>query len=290
MTTLSQLIANRQNALLSTGPRTDAGKANSSRNYLTLGLYTKTDYVKPEDRDLYTSFCSTMRAELNPACLLEESLVSEITAASWRLRHCDAADAGLTDFDDATDKLRRSIERARSRSTSVLHRGINQLRRLQSGHGAKAASVQVPQLASNCPTLPDLDLLTKPDPGFLADLDAILAEHSAQTELASNCKTDDEFRADLDAFLAEFSGLTAPAASAQAPELASNCKPAPVAAPESASNCKPAPVGLPRTPQIPRSAPCRESVGPYPPESDARDTGPGQCCGKNAPPVLNKAA
>jgi hypothetical protein len=150
MTTLSQLIANQQNALLSTGPRTEAGKATSSRNNLTLGLYTKSDYVKPEERDLYTNFCDTMRAELNPASLLEETLVSEITAASWRLRHCDAADAGLTDFDDATDKLRRSVERARSRAGSALHRGINQLRRLQSAHAPAAASFGFPELASNC--------------------------------------------------------------------------------------------------------------------------------------------
>jgi hypothetical protein len=173
-----------------------------------------------------------MRTELNPADLLEESLVSEITAASWRLRHCDAADAGLTDFDDATDKLRRSIERARSRSTSVLHRGINQLRRLQSGRPA------VPVLASNCPPVPDLDLLTQPPASFLEDLDAVLAEYS---QLGSNCKPpaapapppelnldfldkpDDEFRADLDLLLTQLS------------ELASNCTPTAAQPPQLAS-------------------------------------------------------
>jgi hypothetical protein len=282
MTTLSQLLANQQNALLSTGPRTEAGKATASRNNLTLGLYTKTDYVKPEERDLYTGFCDTMRAELNPACLLEESLVSEITASSWRLRHCDAADAGLTDFDDATDKLRRSIERARSRSTSVLHRGINQLRRLQSGRPQPLA-LPPPAILSAA----DLDLLTKPDAAFLEDLDAVLSERmrpgiiparrpsetdaagrlgsnckppaAPAPELASNCpptpdlnldfldKPDDEFREDLDALLTQLS------------ELASNCKPAP---------------------QTPRSAPCPCKSG----EKFKR------CCGKNAPPVLNRAA
>jgi len=271
MTTPSQILANQQNALLSTGPRTDAGKANSSRNHLTLGLYTKSDYVKPEDRDLYTNFCVTMRTELNPADLLEESLVSEITAASWRLRHCDAADAGLTDFDDATDKLRRSIERARSRSTSVLHRGINQLRRLQSGRPHSPALPTPAPLSAT-----DLDLLTQPPAEFLEDLDAVLAEYS---QLGSNCKPpaapaptpelnldfldkpDDEFRADLDLLLTQLS------------ELASNCTPTAAQPPQLASNCKPAP-------QTPRSAPCpcgsREKFK--------------RCCGKNAPPVLGKVA
>jgi hypothetical protein len=245
MATLSQIDANRQNSQFSTGPRTDSGKSASSRNHLTLGLYTKTDYVKPGERLIYANFWQTMRAELNPACLLEETLVSEITAASWRLRHCDAADAGLADFDEATDKLRRSVERARARSTSVLHRGINQLRRLQSGHAATAASVQVPELASNCPPLPE------PPAEFLEELDAILAEYAAL-------------------------GDAAIAASAQAPELA--------------SNCKPAPVGPTRPIQIPRSAPCPDSVRPYPDKGCALDSAPGQCCGKNAPPVLNLAA
>jgi hypothetical protein len=184
MATIAQFIANLQNAQSSTGPRTESGKANSSLNALTMGLYTRTDYVKPEERDIYKEFCETMYAELCPASLLEETLVSEITGASWRLRRCNAADAGLADFDEATDKLRRSVERARSSSTSILHRGINQLRRLQSGHAAKAASVQAPVLASNCPPMPDLDLLTKPDAEFLHDLDAILAEYS---QLGSNC-------------------------------------------------------------------------------------------------------
>jgi hypothetical protein len=217
MATLSQLLANQQNAQLSTGPRTESGKAASSRNHLTLGLYTKTDYVKPEECELYTAFCDTMRAELNPETLLEETLVSEITAASWRLRRCDAADAGLIDFDDATDKLRRSVERARARSSSILHRGINQLRKLQTARPARALELASAQLGSNCSPLPTL---LEPPAEFLADLDAILAEYAAKGDaasapppaLGSNCKPERN---------------AAPAASAEAPESGSNCKPAP---------------------------------------------------------------
>jgi hypothetical protein len=185
-----------------------------------MGLYTRTDYVKPEERDIYKDFCETMYSELCPASLLEETLVSEITGASWRLRRCDAADAGLADFDETTDKLRRSVERARSSATSILHRGINQLRRLQNdsrkltGHPAIALPAPAPVLASNCITapnpMPDLDLLTQPPAEFLEDLDAILAEYAA---------------------------------------LGSNCKPSAAPAPALGSNCKPAP-------QTPRSAPC----------------------------------
>ena len=147
MATIAQFIANLQNAQSSTGPRTESGKAKSSRNALTMGLYTRTDYVKPDERDIYKEFCDTMRLELIPEKLLEQTLVSEITGASWRLRRCDAADAGL-DFDESTDKLRRSVERARSSASSILHRGINQLRKLQTGRAPRAASAPVPELAS----------------------------------------------------------------------------------------------------------------------------------------------
>jgi hypothetical protein len=143
MATLAQINANRENAKLSTGPRTEAGKAASSRNRLTLGLYTREDYVKPEERDLYKEFCDTMLRELAPVTVLEQSLASEITGASWRLRRCAAADAELADYaetdpllDDTKTKTIRSIERARAAAHSVLHRSINQLRKLQADRPA----------------------------------------------------------------------------------------------------------------------------------------------------------
>ena len=241
MPTAAQILANLHNAKLSTGPRTESGKATSSRNRLTLGLYTRTDYVEPHERDLYKEFCETMHAELAPASLLEETLVSEITGASWRLRRCNAADAGL-DFDEATDKLRRSVERARASASSLLHRGINQLRKLQAGRPAPFLVPELgsTELGSNCSPLPPLP---EPPPEFLAELDAILAEYAAL-------------------------GEREPAA------------PTPAPAPELGSNCKPAPQAPPRPAQIPRSAPCPCRSG----EKYKR------CCGKNAPPVLGRAA
>jgi hypothetical protein len=131
MATESQILANRENAQLSSGPNTESGKAASSLNALTLGLYTRADYVRPEERDLYKEFCETMYSELNPEGLLEDSLAAEITGATWRLRRCSGAEADLGEFDESTDKTRRSIERARAHAHSILHRSINQLKRLQ---------------------------------------------------------------------------------------------------------------------------------------------------------------
>ena len=81
MATASQILANRQNAARSTGPVTESGKATSSRNALTLGLYTRQDYVKTEEREIHDAFRATMYADLAPGTLLEETLTAEITGA-----------------------------------------------------------------------------------------------------------------------------------------------------------------------------------------------------------------
>ena len=234
MSTEAQLEANRQNAQFSTGPRTESGTSASSRNAITLGLYTRQDYVKPEEHDIYRGFCERMILELNPDTLLEETLVSEITGASWRLRRCDAADAGLADFDETTDKLRRSVERARSSATRILHRGINQLRRLQADRLKPLASHR--SLAS----------ARAEEAAAMAEIEAFCAPPQLTPEQQAEIR----------------SRYASPLILAEPPlsdHLASNCSPAK---------------------QTPRSAPCpcgsREKFK--------------RCCGKNAPPVLGKAA
>ena len=59
-----QIEANRRNAQQSTGPRTEAGKAISSRNALKSGLFTAQDFVRPEETEEYAETLATLRAEL----------------------------------------------------------------------------------------------------------------------------------------------------------------------------------------------------------------------------------
>ncbi len=131
MATEAQINANRENATHSTGPTSTAGKEASSKNRRSHGLYSGHDYVKPEEAKTYEEFCAELLVELRPEGPLQQILVSEITGASWRLRRCDLAEAGLGDFTLETEKLRRSIERARAAAHSVLHKSLNQLRKLQ---------------------------------------------------------------------------------------------------------------------------------------------------------------
>jgi hypothetical protein len=180
MATISQIHANRENATRSTGPKTETGKLTASRNHLTLGLYTRADYVKPEERDIYKEFCETMLAELEPATLLEQSLAAEITGATWRLRRCSAAEAELADYaltdpllDETKEKTIRGIERARASAHSILHRSINQLRKLQTCRESFAP-----------PAEPEIQI---PETELPAELPAE-PRHPAPDKLASNCK------------------------------------------------------------------------------------------------------
>jgi hypothetical protein len=157
MATEFQINANRQNAALSTGPRSEAGRAVSSRNALTFGLYTRQDYVTFEEQDIYRQFCETMYSELEPVSLLEQALTAEITGASWRLRRCSEAEYELGSsltidplLDPQSEKFLRSIERARTAAHGVLNRSINQLRKLQTERASRP-SVELPAEAAASP-------------------------------------------------------------------------------------------------------------------------------------------
>jgi hypothetical protein len=221
MTTQSQIDANRRNAEKSTGPRTEKGRATSSRNHFRNGLFSQTDFVLPEEADTYREFCSNMDEACNLVDdAIEECLAHEITSAAWRLRRCNLVDGDIAAqcdadpfLDPTLEKQIRSVERARAHSTSIFHRNLNQLRKIQ-----KDRTKTEPKPRSNEDQFADeLDrqlqsIMNDPGPAhwdeferqYLADQ---AAKQAKEAELASNCKT----------------------AKAPSEELASNCKTAPAA-------------------------------------------------------------
>ncbi len=69
MATEKQIEANRRNSTLSTGPCTEAGREVSAQNHLKLGLFTRRDYVKPDERDLYKEFCDGFYSSSAPRAI-----------------------------------------------------------------------------------------------------------------------------------------------------------------------------------------------------------------------------
>ncbi len=197
MATDSQIAANRQNSQSSTGPRTETGKAASSTNALTLGLYTRSDYVRPEERDIYKEFCETLHAELNPEGLLEQTFAARDHRSELAyIAAAPPSEAELADYadadpmlDESTEKTRRSLERARSHAHSLLHRSINQLRRLQTERACRAVMNAVGDDAGIADYQPVV--IAANNYAKTKQLHAKSRESMFDRKLASICKTTD---------------------------------------------------------------------------------------------------
>src|SRR5579884_3633071 len=66
MTSLEQIQANRENSKLSTGPRTEEGKAASSRNHLTHGLCSVDPVLPTENHDEFKALLERCKSEWLP--------------------------------------------------------------------------------------------------------------------------------------------------------------------------------------------------------------------------------
>jgi hypothetical protein len=130
MSTSSQ-IANAANAQLSTGPRTEEGKRQSSQNARTHGLTAQQPVIPEEDRAAFAELRTQLHAETKPQGMLQQIVFEELLHSAWNLRRVramesqlnySAPDALLTD-DPKLDRLARHhtrIERAFFRSLREL--------------------------------------------------------------------------------------------------------------------------------------------------------------------------
>ena len=71
MTSKKQKEANRRNAVLSTGPKTDEGKNVSKLNAITHGLSAETVVIKDEDPKAFESLRDDLIREFAPETTLE---------------------------------------------------------------------------------------------------------------------------------------------------------------------------------------------------------------------------
>ena len=81
-----QIEANRQNAQLSTGPRSPEGRQRVASNALKHGLTGKRIVLPNENPDEFDAFRGALWFNLDPQGALEEVLAEKIVADAWRLR------------------------------------------------------------------------------------------------------------------------------------------------------------------------------------------------------------
>ena len=94
MATIKQINANKKNALLSKGPKTDLGKLNSSKNSLKHGLTAK-QLVIGENLKEFEQYRDQMIEALKPVGILQEQLVFKIIDVGFRLRRIGKIEAGI---------------------------------------------------------------------------------------------------------------------------------------------------------------------------------------------------
>ena len=86
MSTVKQIDANRRNAQSSTGPRTEAGQAVSSRNALKSGIYSNREVLPDEDPAELEALKQEYHDHFNPATPDERDLVDDLVSYSWLKR------------------------------------------------------------------------------------------------------------------------------------------------------------------------------------------------------------
>jgi hypothetical protein len=100
MTSLRKIESNRENALKSTGPRTQQGKKRSSQNARRHGLTAETVVQPYEDQDDYSAFEQSIAADYDAISAVERALVRRVAGLLWRLRRVAIIETGLLQGND----------------------------------------------------------------------------------------------------------------------------------------------------------------------------------------------
>ncbi len=111
MATANQVAANRRNAAKSTGPRTEHGRARSSRNALKHGLTAEQVVMLGEDPAAFEALRDDLYAHYEPTDPVAEHLVEQVAACIWRLRRVPKIEAAIFEyryFDRQADRARMS--------------------------------------------------------------------------------------------------------------------------------------------------------------------------------------
>jgi hypothetical protein len=140
MTSEARQTANAANALLSTGPRTNEGKARSSQNARQHGLTADHVVIAAEDREDFDQLHAQLQSEIRPEGALQQILFDQLVASAWNLRRIRCMETELTgsattyldilNNPDLTAKL-DSLARHQTRIERAFYRSLRELKALQ---------------------------------------------------------------------------------------------------------------------------------------------------------------
>ena len=141
MATEQQIAANRENAKLSTGPRTDAGKAASSSNASKHGLATRGIIIAQGQQDAFDLIESDLRGTLLPEGPLQEFLFKRVLTGAWNLYRCGESEkvvfnsSGKPRLDPLLDEndavIYARIHRYAKEAENSMYKAMRELARIQ---------------------------------------------------------------------------------------------------------------------------------------------------------------
>ncbi|MGA2185690.1 MAG: hypothetical protein ABSH47_21945 [Bryobacteraceae bacterium] len=97
MSTESQILANRRNALASTGPRTTEGKSRSSANATKHGLSAAFRVLTNENQEEFDELIAEYHRTFAPTNTHEQFLVEEMAQSRWRLARARRLEAAVVE-------------------------------------------------------------------------------------------------------------------------------------------------------------------------------------------------
>ena len=152
MASVAQIEANRVNSQLSTGPKTEQGKAISSRNHLKYGLTTRHLYIPPGGEETFHSLESGLRDQFNPQGDTEEHVFGDMTRFRFNILRCLEIEANLMTqaagkgvdplLDQATNATFQRINTYRRQNENGFYRSLNELRKLQTERAFRELALQ----------------------------------------------------------------------------------------------------------------------------------------------------
>ncbi len=193
MATPAQIAANRANALKSTGPRSEPGKAASRFNALKHGLDAESLILPGEDPAEYRELADAYHDSHHPQTPDERFHVDALIRAGWHKRRLERVEADLYRTilsesptpnlaaallaDTPATRLLTRIQRQLAAHDRAWYRALRELRRLreETGHAEERALDALLALPPLPPDLASFRYQPPAQPGHVSDAPAALS-------------------------------------------------------------------------------------------------------------------
>ena len=168
MATERQIAANRANAQHCTGPKSEQGKANSSKNSFKTGLDAKSEIIRYEKREDYDALTAEYHNRFRPARPEERDLVDDLIKSERHGHRYHSIDAAVLDraiqnvpsgslgaaYTQCADTLSR-VERKINSAQRNFQKALKQLMEIQAKRPSNLAAGHENQLAQAASETPE---------------------------------------------------------------------------------------------------------------------------------------